>query len=679
MNVSQYKHFRIRDSNDYAMDIEEFIKSIEMQFKIDFTSLSQWRKLIELMNIVQTEFKTKIRYSANRKHEIIRNIYIQNSRPSPFELTDKFARTSKVWQDMKLRLEKRQVSKVKDEPFVIHCDEMNETSELIDEISANESLAHPNTEEGQSKYLLEERTDTELEPKSSNSFHPIAICTNQHKIISSITSNYTPLENRDIGLSKTQLPVQLQSAMKNSLLPIYTNLVRSYPDKIIITNNTLKKQSVKLFLTNCCTEKLYLRILKISDCSHFNNIEVLPCTPSVLFPGLTAVLKIKYTLKNKNNDNFVSSLHFKIARNLLYESSEEGICIPIVSSFIQSRTIAVTEKVFIHPNYSWHVTPKLGYPKAIVHIINKDDAGYYLHIRKRNVDFTKEFGESIKSDEVITPDSESLEQRLEDTELELQNTILFSTNAKQMKSINFDKLNNDYDSVNTVDIVELVLKDLIDVALEPFIFKQTFVRILPRSRKFVFVYFTKVHHIGFHQSYYDFIFTDSKDGDITITKTVKVFSEVLPHPIALQPKILDMSKSPVKFGYWEDYFTITNSHNIFPVTIKITTAMKMKKLFNIIPMETLIPKQSSANFCVKIRSKTSKKTIGLDDLAYFTIKIIIIGHKSVYKDVPPFFYEIIAPCGEEFKRVYGAKYFSDSSQINVSDEIESCENVNVLI
>ncbi|XP_045778114.1 uncharacterized protein LOC123876017 [Maniola jurtina] len=135
MDVSQCKHLRVRDSSDYNMNIEELIKSIEMQFKIDFTSLPQWKELIEIMNIVQTEYKIKIQNAANRKYQILQNIFIQNSRRTPFELTDKFARTSKFWEDMKLKVRKRKASKVKDQPVIESSDDMNGIQETIDELA----------------------------------------------------------------------------------------------------------------------------------------------------------------------------------------------------------------------------------------------------------------------------------------------------------------------------------------------------------------------------------------------------------------------------------------------------------------------------------------------------------------------------------------------------------------
>ncbi|XP_034835525.1 uncharacterized protein [Maniola hyperantus] len=678
MDISQCKHLRVRDSRDYNMDIEEFIKSIEMQFKINFTSLPQWKELIEIMNIVQTDYKMKIQNAANRKYQILQNIFVQNSRPSPFELTDKFARTSKFWENMKLNLRKRKASK--DQPLIKSNDDVNQTlnsqtliQETMDEVSINKFQAHPNTEEVQSNQLLVERPDTELELKSPISARlPVNIGTNQHKMISPLGSNYTPLINPEIDLSHTQL--KLDSTEENNFTPTQTKLIKFYPNKIIITNDTTEKQSMKLFLTNCCTEYLHLQFKKISDYSYFKNIKIFPCTPIKLYPGLKVILKLIYSLKNKNDDNIISSIHLRISRNVIYETSEEALIIPIESSFIKSRTIAVTETVYIPSNYSWQVTPKLGYPKAVVHIKNQDDACYYLHIRKKNVDFTKELGESLKSNDVESADSESLVRRIDDIENELQSTILSTPNTNQMTSKHFDELiNNDNDLVSAVDIVVLVLNDIIGLVLEPFIFKQTYLRIPSRSKKLVIVYFTRVHHVGCHQSYYDFIFNDSEDDNITITKTIKVFAEVLPHPITLHPKILDMSKSPTTFGYLEDNFTITNSHKIFPVTIKIKTTTKMKKIFKITPMETLVPAQSSAKFYVKICTRNNLESTEFDDLAYFTIKILIIGHKSVYQNVPPLFYEIIAPCGTEFKRIYGTKYFSDavdSSVINVNNLAE---------
>ncbi|XP_052743907.1 uncharacterized protein LOC112045167 [Bicyclus anynana] len=466
------------------MDIEEFINFIELEFKIDFTSLPQWRELIEIMNIAQTDYKIRKRNAENRKYEIIQKIYMQNSRLTPFELTDKLIRTSRKWQDMKLKHKsiEPKVSNIKDDLLIMSCDDhISNVSEPGDQTTLVKCPSHPNTEEAQ----IEAIQDTELE-------------------------------------------------------------------------------------------------------------------------------------------------------------------------------------------LNWHISPKIGYPKAIVHIKNTDDACYCLHIRKRYVNFVSESDESDKSNEVNSLDSKNFYEREEGKELELQNTILSTPNTRK-SSAHFDKFSDDLQKFDTIDIVALVVSDIIDLALEPFIFKHTYLCIEPRSKKFVKVYFTKVHHIGYHQSYYDFIFIDSKDSDMTLTKTTKVFAEVLPHPVSIKPKILDMTRSPVTFGYLKDSFTITNSHKIFPVTIKITSTLKMKKIFKITPKEMIVCPLSSTIFYVTICTKRKNELI-TGELAYFTIKISIKGHESIYKNVPPFFYEIITPCCMEFREVYDTEYCSDASDLSRCKNLEDTKN-----
>lgn len=669
MDKLQCKHFRVRDNNDYNMNIEEFVKSIETQFKIDFTSLPQWRKLIEIMHIGQTDYQTKRQKVENRKYQILKNIFIQNSRPTPFELTDKYARTYKVWQDMKLKLKNHKASKVK-HPSITYIQDNGDIQELVGEESSVKSHAHPNTEEVQSNHVSDDRLDAEREIKSPYSSQlPVAICTNKHKLISPLGSSYIQIATKHKETDFSRSMVKSNNTKEAVLLSAHTKLAKSFPDEIIITNDTLKQQSVNLFVTNCCTKCLHIRFLKISDPSYFKMFKIFPCIPIKLFPGLTVAFKVIFTLKHKITD-VKSSLHFRIGHNLLSESTEELLCVPITTEFIKSRTVSVTETVFIPPNYSWNITPKCGYPKTVFHIKNTDSACYYLYIRKKYVDFTKEFGEMIKSNETISPDSESLDKRLEDKEFEFQSTILSTpfngSSCKRMASSHFVEENSDKDLDNIHAIVGFVLRDVLDQALETFIFNHTYLRIPPQSRKLLFVYFTRVINIGCHQSYYDFIFTDSANDNITITRTVKVFAEVLPNPITIQPKILDMSQSPVKFGYWEDHFKITNSHKILPVTIRVTTTTKMKKILKITPMETVIPAKSSANFNVNVCARIHKELTEEDDLAYFTIKILVTGHESVYENIPPLFYEIIAPCGSEFKRVYGTKYFSGTVDVESS-------------
>ncbi|XP_045490496.1 uncharacterized protein LOC110991500 [Pieris rapae] len=172
------------------------------------------------------------------------------------------------------------------------------------------------------------------------------------------------------------------------------------------------------------------------------------------------------------------------------------------------------------------------------------------------------------------------------------------------------------------------------------------------------VNFTKAEYIGLHQSCYDLEFFDPVDNNLIMTKTVKVFAEILPHPIEIQPIILDMTGTPKTLGLCIDHFTIFNNHKFVPVTIKIELTTKMNRIFDITPQKTFIAAQSNASFEVALSRSGSNKH---EDFVHFTIKIIVIGDKAVYKNVPPFFYEIIIPCASEFKRVYGKNYMGSSS------------------
>ncbi|KAF9424817.1 hypothetical protein HW555_000118 [Spodoptera exigua] len=204
--------------------------------------------------------------------------------------------------------------------------------------------------------------------------------------------------------------------------------------------------------------------------------------------------------------------------------------------------------------------------------------------------------------------------------------------------------------------IACIVKDIIELALDTFILESTYSYLKPHETAKIPVYFTKVERTGYHQCYYDLQFINTKTEDVALTKIVKVFAEVLPHPIKVHPLILDMSKSPVNHGYCEDIFVVSNTHKLYPATIKIKLTTKMKKIIYVEPMEATVAESSSVPFTVKFCSRDFLSVKPCEDLVHFTFKIVILGYKEVYENVPPYFYEVIAPCALEFKKVYKDKF-----------------------
>ncbi|XP_013137302.1 PREDICTED: uncharacterized protein LOC106102390 [Papilio polytes] len=89
---------RIRDTNKGKIDVEKFIKSIEDTFKIDFKTLPQWKCLIEKLYFVSNYRERKIKEVNLRKFLIIQKLCLENTRLTPFELTERLVRTWSVWQ-----------------------------------------------------------------------------------------------------------------------------------------------------------------------------------------------------------------------------------------------------------------------------------------------------------------------------------------------------------------------------------------------------------------------------------------------------------------------------------------------------------------------------------------------------------------------------------------------------
>ncbi|KAL0820466.1 hypothetical protein ABMA28_006334 [Loxostege sticticalis] len=648
MKISECNHIRIRDNNAYGTSVEDFIKSIEKQYKIDFRSLPQWKELVKRLHVMTTDCKRKIEDANRRKYVMISKILVESTRDSPFQLTNKLARTYNTWQMLEnARKKPRKKTTITESDTHLSS---HPTGELFGEISPNISTAHQNTE-----VFVPEVTEPEPVPKSDieteteaivTSHLPVSICINQHKLIS-------PLRSQEVIFEYHAAPQKLEPALekkesKEWLLLNRTTSVKCFPKEISITNTSPNEQTIKFSTINCTNEYMNIRFMSIADDTHFKMIKIIPATPKRLYPGIAITFKFVFKLF-ENAEEFSSMLYFRVGQKVLEEAPVEALCIPIRSKFKLSRSAMVSKAVCIPPSYLWQIREDMGFPAGKLKISINDGHTYHLRIIKRMVNISRELQDSVVSIEVVSPNTESLIDRIEDNEIKTQSKTLVADKENQVEEI---------ESIKTEDVIALVLEAIVDLALDTFLFDHTYLYLEPHSKTTVNVYFTKPSRIGSHHQYYDLEFRDTSTDEIMITKIVKVFAEVLPHPIKIYPQILDMSKSPITHGFCEDDIVITNTHRLYPVTIKFKLTTKMKKLFCITPMESLVPAKSSMKFAVKLCSRDclSRET---DDLAHFTFKIKVLGDKSVYDKVPPFFYEIIAPCASEFKKLYNEKYFKE--------------------
>lgn len=646
----QSNNLRIRGRYDCNKDIEEYIKELEKQYGIDFKSLTQWRNIIEKINAVKLDCKKKLVNAKKRNYQIIEKLYVQNYRASPFVLTNNFSRRSKLRKEVKINV-KQQKRPPKSECSSMSLHNVSVDNVILSQENYIESNAHPNSEIVESKDQILKQ---DVEPDSnlnSPQYLPPVICTNPHKLLSSIRSSEKFLNYKE---SKNDGRDFKSEAVEGSL-PKQTKLVQCYPAKLIIASNTMTEQVFKFAVLNTSTEYVHIRLKKLSDTSYFKSFKIFPPVPIKLNPGLSKNYKLIFSFHYTINVKDVSLLiYFKIRSKI----AEEILCLPIEGQFEKYNAVVVTETVNIPQVYSWQVNAKCGYPKGIVQIQVRDNTAYNLYIRKRNVNFIKESVDtrSIDSLEVITPNTESLMQKINDDEIEVHDRTLLSPRRTEINAL--DIINIENEALNSSNIVTLVLNDILNVVFEPFIFKNVFLRLRPKSKRIVLVYFTKAEHIGYHQCYYDLTFCDSDDN--VFVKTVKVFAEVLPHPILIYPNILNLIESPIVFGHCKDHFTITNTHKVYPVSITIKTTSKTNKIFQITPRTVSIPAKSNVNFNIKFCRENINASQNLEIMAYFTIKIIVSGYSSIYQNVPPFYYEIIAPCTDEFMKTYQIEYINDS-------------------
>ncbi|XP_050674401.1 uncharacterized protein LOC126971932 [Leptidea sinapis] len=641
MDTSRCKHIRFPGKSDLSVNVEKYIKKLEEEFEIDIKKISQWESLIEKLHQMKTRYKDKLKDMQHRKKQIIEKLYIENYRPSPFELTALLARTSDLWKEIEKNNKKKQkvdITNVLEKVITPSEDEVNE--EIFGEMTAVDiSTVHPNTEIVHSNNLS--RSVVEPDDKSdAPTTMPLIICTNQHKVVSPLGSNYIPLSYHSIKLNSLDTNVNITEDER-----ILTNNMRTIncdPKTIVIQNNT-EVHNIKFSLRNDSNAYVYIRYIGLTDCTGFMKFKLRPILPIKLCAGLSQIYKLRLQLVP--NFKYKTTIKFKISNSSI-NKHVEFLNIPInydseEDMINKQRSIDVSKTVNIRSVYQWEIKGERSYPFGELKVTNNGDRKYHVHIEKRSLDLSKC---------LITesPDSLSVEHLGTESYIIRNNTDLTSN----LLSLVTEFQNNIAENVEvSEDITTPFINDVIDACFDTYLLEHTYLYIASRSEQKIKVYFTKPQHIGLHQCYYDLNFYDT-DENIVLTRTVRVFSEVLPHPVQIYPPILDMTNTPVSFGLCVDFFTISNIHKSQGVSIKVQLTEKMIKLFRVSPMKTLIQPMSSVKFEVSCCPRSKDLEEKRNHQAYFTIKILLSGHKSIYQNVPHMYYELILPCVSEFCKVY---------------------------
>lgn len=666
-------HIRIRDTNDYHLDIERFIKSLEKEYKIDFRTLPGWEYLVQRLHVSATDCKRRIQDAYRRKALIVEKLYMQSTRVSPFELTDGLCRTADKWSKMELdwkRTKKVSISEIQTN------DDSLLSGPIIEEMS---QTIHPNTENISSESeknaeVVESKTNVavQAEPSAESIHLPDVIITNPHKLISPMGSQYCGLSYRSL-FSEEGLTGKTESDKEEWQCLKPTSAVRCNPTPICLTDDSLSQQVIKFTLINCTCDSVFVRFKYVLDKSYFRNIKVSPVLPKKLCPGLPEVFTLIFKLVNQ--EEFRSGIYFKIGFDVYDNVPAESLCVPIVTEFKKQRCVIVSESVNIPPIYPWHLKRNDQHSSDYIHITLHDPFPYHLHIYKRVMDLSKDPIVTLHADGINTElVMHDVEQQVSTEAVVNTEIVTHKTEHKLLehKPLETHKAESKTkasamriaERIMVHEAMASIVKVIIELALDTFMLESTYLHLQPHESTKIPVYLTKVERTGYHQCYYDLLFIDTITEEVAMKKTVKIYAEVLPHPIKVDPIILDMSKSSVKHGYCEDVFVITNTHKLYSAMIKIKLTTKMKKMFYVEPMETTIPGLCSVPFFVKFCSRDFLSVKPSEDLVHFTFKIIIRGYKAVYENVPPYFYEIIAPCAVEFKKVYDEKYFKETDDEN---------------
>ncbi|KPJ05714.1 hypothetical protein RR46_02236 [Papilio xuthus] len=610
---------RIRDTYNSKINVEKFIKSIEGKFNIDFKTLPQWKCLIEKLYFVSNYRERKIEEVNLRKLLIIQKLCLETTRLTPFELTDRLIRTIHVWQKSQWMNQQKQYktnSLQNIEGPLPSIQNSEKTADLIDttfsqgfEETAEEDI---NLEDKENEPNVEQKESSSSDSKYSE-------------------LSYHSLRSGDVDASGVSNPTVCHS--------MTFKLIECNPKEIVITNNSPMKQTIKFSLKNTSLDCVFARFKNVTNRDLFKKANVFPYLPVKLYPGLSMGFKFIFNLK-QTKDDFLTSLTFLMQYRDGNENFLSEYCVSISTQFKKPRCTKVSETVYIQPVYSWHLNPKYGYPCGILIIEGRDEYEYDIRIVKHKKDLA-EIESCNSNNATMQTASDSINET--------------STSFIQKPSI-INEIEND-----TIENFMLsLLKDVIETSLDTFVFDVTSLRLPMNSKRKTTVYLSKCEYIGYHQSYFDIEFRNVDTYELIDTKTTKVFAEILPHPIEIYPTIFDMSNAPVVHGVCVDHFVITNTHKIFSSTIKIDASNITKKLITIKPIYVCIQPETSVKF--QVRTCPSRQPFDNERkvMVHFTVKIIATGVKSIYDNIPPMFYEIIAPCALGFCEMYDLLPHSES-------------------
>ncbi|XP_045537596.1 uncharacterized protein LOC123721799 [Papilio machaon] len=606
------KCIRIRDTNKGKIDVENVIKSIEDKFKIDFKTLPKWKCLIEKLYIVPNYRERKIEEANLRKLLIIQKLCIENSRLTPFELTDILIRTVHIWQKSRWMNQQKQHKTNSLQNIEGPLPSIQNSVKTADFIDTSFSGLEETAEED---VILEDNGNKENEPNNE-----------QQKESDSKYSelSYHSLRSGDVHAS----------AVSNATVCHSMNfkLIECCPKELVISNKSPMKQTIKFSLKNTSLDCVFARFKNVTNHNFFKKANVLPYLSVKLYPGLSMGFKFIFNLKQTEYD-FLTSLTFLMQYKDGNENFLSEYCVNISTQFKKPRCTKVSEIVHIPPVYSWHLNPQFGHPCGILTVESRDEHEYDIRIVKHKKDLSEI--ESCNSNNAT-----------------MQTTTSDSVNEISTSFIQKPSTINEVEN-NIIDNFMLSLvKNVIEAALDTFVFDVTSLHLSMNSKRKTSVYLSKCEYIGYHQSYFDVEFRNVDTYELIETKTTRIFAEILPHPIEIHPTIFDMSNAPVVHGVCVDHFIICNTHKIFSSTIKIDVSNITKKLITIKPMAVCIQPETSVKF--QIRTCPSKQPFDNEPkvMIHFTVKIIATGVKSIYNNISPIFYEIIAPCALGFCEMY---------------------------
>lgn len=650
------EYFNTKHTNEYKCNVKYF------------KSLLKWEKLVKQVLILIADHQRRKQNANTRKDLIIAKLAIEFFRPSPFELTDNLVRTKEKWEKLNLKakernenllerqqsvpdnllLEIKHEQESEDNEFVnikarlaCRCQsglwppDNSKESTLIEEASSNKNkststVTSPKSskvdriEIASSVIYIPKPTAMVTAPKNSpvdipensnsesDTHKPAYIVTNDHKLISAdskIKMNFPPA---------LPLPIITRTVTEEWFSFIPSVSVFSSPPKLSIIDDHLIDQTIKFTVTNGSNKYVHLKYIDVTDRTYFSYAKVDPKHSHKVYPGMSVTFKLSFKLKMRKMV-FTSTLFFRVSCNRTYDRPPEGFNVPIISEYLKTRAVDISEIVHIPPMYPWHLNrSKKNLCSGIIEMSINDGYSYHLHINKHPEDFSQ-------ADEEVSVTNSTSQFRLP------------SLTAESSKKLEINDM-------------AMIIDSLVERALDPFFIVKSYMRVRTSSQKYkIPVYLHTIEHIGCHNCYYDFTFFDDYTDEFIFTKTIRIFADILPSPVEISPPMLDMSSVPVNRSFGESIFCITNNHKLFPVRIKIILTRKMKRVFSVIPMETVIPTTTTVKYQIKF--STLDKIPSADKMVYFAFEIAMFGPKFIYKGMPHTYYEVVAPCFEYYNKI----------------------------